>query len=97
MYDERNYTPPINRTFKGQRYVCLGIVPHLRKDGVLSALNVWVTHCATCDRLFVFRAPVHTDAYNRRCERHHRIGYPVARERRAQKVKEKTHDLTGVH
>jgi len=60
------------RDHKGQRYVCVAIEPYVRRDGALSCVAVWHSHCADCGDAFEFRSTKRFVKFqpNRRCSAH---------------------------
>lgn len=56
----------------GQQYRCDRIEPYQRKDGTMTTLAVWVSHCADCGDPFEYKTPrkAHKPKFNRRCQLH---------------------------
>jgi len=69
-------------TYRGQRYVRIGVRPHVRADGTETQLAVWESRCPVCGEPFTIettrlrrlREP------NRRCPEHRAPGRPVVLE-----------------
>lgn len=68
-----------DRTFNGQQYKFVELVPHTRTDGSATELAVWSSACADCGELFEVRTPARSKKFipNRRCTIHKRPGVRV--------------------
>lgn len=69
----------IARYHKGQRYELAGAVPHLRRDGMVTALIQWRSNCPQCGASFIATTAAGSAHFqpNRRCPKHHRPGQRV--------------------
>jgi len=68
----------------GQRFTCMGISRHTRRDGALTKLAIWIGECSECGDEFLFAASVRGfRTPNRRCERHRKPGVRSRFARRA--------------
>ena len=67
--------------YDGQRYECVGFVPHVYADGSPGRLAIVASDCARCGERFAFTAPSFGEAFhpNRRCSKHKRPGAKVKR------------------
>lgn len=64
-----------DRVISGQSYWLVRTEPHRCRDGRMTALSVFRSHCAVCGHPFEAKAPAGSGKYlNRRCEKHHRPG-----------------------
>lgn len=72
-------TPAVGTVFMraGQRYELIRQAPYQRRDGRLSVLLTWRSHCAECGELFHITTGLATQAVNRRCPKHHQPRVPV--------------------
>jgi len=68
---------------EGQRYLLVDGTPHTRADGQPTLLLHWESHCPVCGVAFIVKTGLKAVAINRRCEKHHRMGVPVARGKKA--------------
>jgi hypothetical protein len=71
--------PPTSQTYRGQHYELMRQDPYTRRDGTLTTLAVWRSHCAQCGDSFELRTPVKSSKFvpNRRCQAHKRPGVRV--------------------
>jgi hypothetical protein len=69
-------SPPTSQTYHGQHYELVRRDPYTRRDGTLSTLAVWRSHCAQCGEPFELRTPANSSKFvpNRRCQAHKRPG-----------------------
>jgi hypothetical protein len=67
------------REYKGQRYECVAILPHIRPDKERTEIAVWESGCARCGEPFLFRSPVNKETFmpSRRCRDHKSAGRKV--------------------
>lgn len=67
------------RSYRGQRYECVGLRPYTRRDGSATALAEMASACAKCGVGFVFCVPVEAAVFqpNRRCAKHKMAGRRV--------------------
>ncbi len=68
---------------EGQRYLLVDWSPHTRADGQPTILLHWESHCPDCGAAFILKTGLKAGAINRRCEKHHRMGVPVAKGKKA--------------
>ena len=63
------------RVHKDQRYLCVSVEPHTRRDGTQTALLLWESQCAECGEPFGFKTP-NTGKFepSRRCQAHRKPG-----------------------
>jgi hypothetical protein len=64
------------RFYKEQKYECVREMPYQRKDGSISALEVWRSRCAKCGEWFETMRPLGASKFqpNRRCQKHKHPG-----------------------
>lgn len=69
------------RIVSGQAYKEVGREPYLRKNGKLTELIVWRSHCAECGEPFEIRTSAKSRRFipNRRCHLHKQPGVRVKR------------------
>lgn len=77
------FPPGFAIIYDGQRYMPVGLVDHIGKDGVPMKLVEWATHCAACDAPLTVRSPLVTAYFARRCAACSRPGMPVTDDERA--------------
>jgi hypothetical protein len=82
-------TPAMGTTLmiEGQRYELKTVEPYLRKDGQLSAILNWVSHCPVCGDPFPFATGLTVVNPNRRCVKHRAPGKPVCERKVARPFK----------
>jgi hypothetical protein len=69
-----------SRIYDGQHYELVRQEPYTRRrDGTLTALAVWRSHCALCGEPFELRTPANSTRFtpNRRYQKHKRPGIRV--------------------
>lgn len=77
---------------RGQRYEVVGVEPHRRRDGTLSALVVYSSRCADCGAGFEARSPNKVVLYpNRRCKWHTRPMVPAGGPRNPRRKRKDAH------
>lgn len=70
--------------YRGQRFRCDHVEERETRAGTVAVIDVWVSHCATCGRLYTFGMNPKRDGRPvpfwpvRRCETHRRKGKRVA-------------------
>jgi hypothetical protein len=64
------------RTLTGQRFVCVGWVPHINRNGDPTVLALWGTNCAECGGATQFALAMDREKWepSRRCAEHKRPG-----------------------
>jgi hypothetical protein len=67
------------REYRGQTYTMEGRFEHQRRDGSMTTVLQWVSHCAECGAPFTFTTPAASAKFepNRRCQKHKRPGHRV--------------------
>ena len=69
----------LEHDYHGQHYRLAGERQHIRRDGALTTLAIWRSHCATCGEPFEFLLPVKATKFmpSRRCRMHKKPGVRV--------------------